>query len=356
MDNELILVSTKKPAKTILRTLECASIFDWHIARQDPLMRIMLAPMEGVVDHHVREILGRLGGLDGCVTEFIRVNEQIIPYKVFLRYAPELENNCLTPSGIPVKLQLLGGKPEFMALNAIEAVRAGAKAIDLNFGCPAKTVNKNEGGACLLRQPERVYAIVKAVREAIPADIPVSAKIRLGYEDRSSYLDNACAVAAAGAAELTVHARSKADGYKPPAYWEYIAEICAAIKIPVVANGEIWSIDDYRRCRTQSGAADVMLGRGLLACPDLARQIKADINGEDYQPLAWGDICPMLFDYYQQTLPRYLDKNCGNRVKQWLMYLQRQYPEAQIFFERIKREREPSAIERAFKEALDDLH
>src|SRR5690606_39188939 len=109
--------------------------------------------------------------------------------------------------------------------NAMEAVRAGARSIDLNFGCPAKTVNRHEGGACLLRQPERVHAIVKAVREALPLSVPVSAKIRLGYEDRSTYLENALAIAEAGADELTVHARSKADGYKPPAYWSYIGEI-----------------------------------------------------------------------------------------------------------------------------------
>lgn len=319
-------------------------------------MRIMLAPMEGVVDHHVRELLSRIGGLDGCVTEFIRVTEQTLPYKVFFRFAPELENHCLTSSGIPVKLQLLGGKPEPMAINAIEAVRAGAKAIDLNFGCPAKTVNKSDGGACLLRQPDRVYSIVKAVRDAVPDDIPVSAKIRLGYEDRSSYLDNAQAVAAAGANELTVHARSKADGYKPPAYWEYIADIRKHIAIPVVANGEIWSVADYYRCREQSQCDDVMLGRGLLACPDLARRIKADLAGEAYEPLSWDDICAMLFDYYQQTKPCYLEKNCGNRIKQWLMYLRLQYPQATAFFERIKREREPAAIEQAFMEALSNKH
>ena len=82
-------------------------------------MRIMLAPMEGVVDHHVRALLAQIGGLDGCVTEFIRVTEQVLPYKVFFRFAPELERNCLTPNGVPVKLQLLGGKPEPMAINAM---------------------------------------------------------------------------------------------------------------------------------------------------------------------------------------------------------------------------------------------
>lgn len=315
-------------------------------------MRIMLAPMEGVVEHHVRDILTRIGGLDGCVTEFIRVTDQKLPYKVFYKYAQELESNSRTPNGTPVKVQLLGSNPEPMALNALELVKYGAQAIDLNFGCPAKTVNAHEGGACLLRQPDRVYSIIKAVRDAVPTTIPVSAKIRLGYEDRSSYLDNAQAVQAAGANELTVHARSKADGYQPPAYWHYIADIRAALTIPVIANGEIWTVEDYLRCREQSHCDDVMLGRGLLACPDLARQIKAHLSNEAYEPLSWSDICQMLFDYYLTTTPLYDERNCGNRVKQWLMYLRRQYPQADIFFEAVKRKSAPADIENCFQEAL----
>lgn len=319
-------------------------------------MRIMLAPMEGVVEHHVRDILTRIGGLDGCVTEFIRVTDQKLPYKVFYKYAQELESDCKTPNGTPVRVQLLGSKPEPMAINAQELVNYGAKAIDLNFGCPAKTVNAHEGGACLLRTPDRVYAIIKAVRDAVPREIPVTAKIRLGFEDRSSYMDNARAVEAAGADELTVHARSKVDGYKPPAYWHYIADIRAELKIPVVGNGEIWTVEDYLRCREQSAGADVMLGRGLLACPDLARQIKAHVQGEDYTPLTWAEICAMLYRYYVLTTPLYCERNCGNRVKQWLMYLSRQYPQATVFFEAIKRKTTPPEIEACFQEALAASH
>lgn len=318
-------------------------------------MRIMLAPMEGVVEHHVRDILTRLGGLDGCVTEFIRVTDQKLPYKVFHKYAPEIESGCTTPNGTPVRVQLLGSKPEPMAINAVELVRYGAKAIDLNFGCPAKTVNSHEGGACLLRTPDRVYSIIKAVRDAVPREIPVTAKIRLGFEDRSRYLDNARAAEAAGADELTVHARSKVDGYKPPAYWQYIADIRAELKIPVVGNGEIWSVADYHRYCEMSGGVDAMLGRGLLACPDLARQIKADAQGEDYTPLQWQDICHMLYNYYRLTTPLYCERNCGNRVKQWLMYLSRQYPQATLFFEAIKRKTTPAEIEHCFQEALAAL-
>jgi tRNA-dihydrouridine synthase C len=317
-------------------------------------MRIMLAPMEGVVEHHVRDILSRIGGLDGCVTEFIRVTDQKLPYKVFYKYAQELESNSLTPNGTPVKIQLLGSKPEPMAMNALELVRFGAQAIDLNFGCPAKTVNSHEGGACLLRQPDRVHDIIKAVRDAVPKSIPVSAKIRLGFEDRSRYLDNARAVEAAGADELTVHARSKVDGYKPPAYWSYIADIKRELHIPVIANGEIWTVADYLRCRDESHCEDVMLGRGLLACPDLARQIKAHLNKEDYQPLTWSTICLMLHKYYQTTTPMYDERNCGNRVKQWLMYLGRQYPQAITFFEDIKRKKTPQEIEDCFQRALNN--
>jgi tRNA-dihydrouridine synthase C len=312
----------------------------------------MLAPMEGVVEHHVRDILTRIGGLDGCVTEFIRVTDQKLPYRVFYKYAQELESNSQTPNGTPVRVQLLGSKPQPMAVNALELVNFGAKAIDLNFGCPAKTVNSHEGGACLLRTPERVYSIIKAVRDAVPSDIPVSAKIRLGFEDRSTYLENASAVEAAGANELTVHARSKADGYKPPAYWHYIADIKAKLKIPVIANGEIWTVNDYIRCREQSQCDDVMLGRGLLSCPDLARQIKAHVKKEKYEPLRWQEICEMLFAYYQTTTPLYDERNCGNRVKQWLMYLSRQYPQAQQFFEEVKRKIQPADIEQSFEQAL----
>lgn len=316
-------------------------------------MRVMLAPMEGVVEHHVRAILTEIGGLDGCVTEFIRITDQKLPAKVFFRFAPELEHDSKTPNGTPVKVQLLGSHPEPMAINALELVNYGAKSIDLNFGCPAKTVNSHEGGACLLKNPNRVYNIIKAVRDAVPSEIPVSAKIRLGYEDRSRYLDNAQAAEEAGANELVVHARSKVDGYKPPAYWSYIADIKQKLSIPVVANGEIWTVTDYLNCREQSQCDDVMLGRGILSCPDLALQIKKHMLGEAYTPLNWGQVLDMLYNYFKISTPAHCEKNCGNRVKQWLMYLSRQYPEARVFFDAVKRKTTPSEIEEVFKLAFN---
>ena len=123
-------------------------------------------------------------------------------------------------------MQLLGSNPETIAASAVTAVHLGAFAFDLNFGCPAKTVNKSRGGAVSLKEPQMVGEIVRQVRGAVPSERPVTAKIRLGFEDRSLYMDNALAIADAGAKELCVHARSRADGYNPPGYWSYTKKDC----------------------------------------------------------------------------------------------------------------------------------
>lgn len=243
-------------------------------------MRIILAPMEGLVDAPIRETLTGVGGIDRCVTEFVRVTHGMLPPRVFYKYAPELYNRSLTQVGTPVAVQLLGSDPHQMARHGVRAAELGATQVDINFGCPAKTVNKHKGGCVLMREPELMHEIVAAVRQAVPAHVPVTAKMRLGYDDRSMGVACAQALEAAGAAEIVIHARSKVDGYKPPAYWEEIARAREAVKAHVIANGEIWSVADYWRCREVSGCDDVMIGRGLIARPDLARQIKASQQGE----------------------------------------------------------------------------
>lgn len=300
-----------------------------------------MAPMEGVVDHHLRRLYSRLGGIDRCVTEFIRVTHTRLPDKVFQRYCPELN----TPLPIPVPIQLLGSDPAMLALNARRAARLGAAGIDLNFGCPAKTVNKNRGGACLLNEPELLFDIARQVRSAVPAATPVTAKIRLGYESRSRYIENALALAEGGIAELVVHGRSKADGYRPPAYWDCIGEIREQLSIPVIANGDIWTPEDYWRCRDESGCEHVMLGRGLLSRPDLALAIKAQQDRTDHQPLDWSQISDLLLGFQRETTFAYPLQFCGNRLKQWLMYLQRSYPQAQQLFEAVKKTRDPEVLE-----------
>lgn len=312
-----------------------------------PPHRLFLAPMEGVVDHHLRAIYADLG-VDMCVTEFIRVTDTRLPEKVFKLASPEIH----TPIQVPVRLQLLGSNPEMLAFNAAKAARMGAPGIDLNFGCPAKTVNRHRGGACLLQNTDDLYRIVKSVRDAVPEHVPVTAKIRLGFNAREGYIENALAIQEAGANELFVHARSKVDGYKPPAYWPCIAEIRRQLHISVIANGEIWSLEDFKLCRRQSQCHDFMLGRGLLAKPDLARQIRAHLQNKPFAPMSWEDICERLRQFHQATASSYPAKYCGNRLKQWLMYLRKHYNQAELFFQEVKTSRDPIFIEQCFERAL----
>lgn len=311
---------------------------------------LLLAPMEGLTDVHMRDVLTRLGQYDWCVTEFIRVTDRVHPARVFFHACPELHTGGRTAAGTPVHVQLLGSDVAMLAANAARAVELGAVAIDLNFGCPAKTVNNHGGGAVLLDTPETVHAIVRAVRAAVPAGVPVSAKMRLGVKDRSRMIENAQGIEAAGAQWLTVHARTKEDGYRPPAHWEALAQIRSSVRLQVIANGDIWTPEDALRCREVSGCDDLMLGRGAVTRPDLVNRIRGQAAR-----LSWAEMVQAqraFLDHMEAarragTLPspgdaeqepaRWTERGAVGRYKQWLGMLTRGYAEAVPLFGQVKR-------------------
>lgn len=310
---------------------------------------IHLAPMEGVVDPLTRELLTEVGGIGQCVTEFVRVTELTYPRKVFKRFAPELEHDGelkgKTLSGIPTFVQLLGSDHEALAANARKAAKMGAQGIDLNFGCPAKTVNRHNGGACLLQWPEELYGIVNAVRKNVPEDVPVTAKMRLGYHDKSLAIENAQALESGGAAWVTVHARTKLEAYKPPAHWEWLARLRESLNVPVVANGEMWTVADWRECKAVSGCDHFMFGRGAIACPDLPRQVAAEMCGETVEAMAWEEALDLVSRYFLTSLPNVAKPHYAvSRLKQWLRQLPRTYPQAEQLFAEVRKEREPEQV------------
>ncbi|MDI4633733.1 tRNA-dihydrouridine synthase [Pelomonas sp. V22] len=308
--------------------------------------------MEGLLDHTLRDTLTRVGGIDRCVSEFIRITDMLMPKKVFTRIVPELLNGGVTPAGVPVRAQLLGSDPVCMAENAARLAELKPAGIDLNFGCPAKCVNRHRGGAVLLDEPELIHEIVSAVRRAMPEGMPLSVKMRLGYMDQSRTLDCAQAMVAAGAEELVVHGRTKADGYKPPAYWDRIAAVREAVPVKVVANGEIWTVEDAERCRTESGCTDLMLGRGIVADPGLALAI---LN-PGREPLAWAALLPLIAQFWGLVRQHVGHKHQGGRLKQWLHYLRRRYPEAEEAYQRLRTINDPEALQAQFFGALPAEH
>jgi len=312
-------------------------------------MTILLAPMEGLLDFVLRDILTRAGGVDRCVSEFIRITDQLLPERVFTRIVPELHNGGRTLAGVPVRAQLLGSDPVCLAENAARLAALGPAGIDLNFGCPAKVVNRHGGGAALLQEPDTLAAIVAAVRRAVPAHMPVSAKMRLGFHDDAMAVECAQAIAGGGADELVVHARTKAQAYRPPAYWERIADIRAAVSIPVVANGEIWTVDDARRCREASGCDMLMIGRGAVADPGLARAIRGDVGPGG---LSWREVLPLVAQFWVLVCTRLDAHSRPGRLKQWLNFLRRRYPEAETAYQFLKTINKPALIDVWLAQAL----
>ncbi|MFO6296182.1 tRNA dihydrouridine(16) synthase DusC [Rahnella selenatireducens] len=295
-------------------------------------MRVLLAPMEGVLDPLVRELLTEVNDYDLCITEFVRVVDQLLPVKVFHRLCPELEHNSRTPSGTRVRVQLLGQYPEWLAENAARATELGSYGVDLNCGCPSKMVNGSGGGATLLKDPELIYQGAKAMRAAVPAHLPVTVKVRLGWDSLERSFEIADAVQQAGATELTVHGRTKEDGYKPERInWQAIGEIRQRLSIPVIANGEIWDYASAQACMQTTGCDAVMIGRGALNIPNLSRVVKYN------EPrMLWADVMTLLQKYTR--LEKQGDTGLYHvaRIKQWLSYLRKEYEEATELFTEVR--------------------
>lgn len=307
-------------------------------------MAVLLAPMEGLLDAPLRDVLTAIGGVDRCVSEFIRITDTLLPERAFVRVVPELRQGGRTRAGVPVRPQLLGSDPACLADNAARLASLSPFGVDLNFGCPARTVNQSRGGAVLLQEPELVGRIVEAVRRAVPAALPVSAKMRLGYTHDGDAEACALAIAEAGADELVVHARTKVQAYRPPAHWSRIADLRATLArhghrgLRVIANGEIWSAEDARRCRLQSGCEDVMIGRGMVQDPGLGWAIHGG------SPVAWARLQACLPDYWRLVSARVQPRHRAGRLKQWLGHLRHRHPEAQDAFDALRLEHDPARI------------
>ena len=309
---------------------------------------IVLAPMEGLLDFVLRDVLTRIGGVDRCVSEFIRVTNTLLPERTFLRIVPELTNGGRTFAGVPVRPQLLGSDPQCLADNAARVAGMGCDGVDLNFGCPAKQVNRHGGGSVLLQDPELLYQIVRAVRAAVPAHQVVTAKMRLGFNDDSTAEECALALEAGGASEIVVHARTKADAYRPPAYWHRIADIKAKVKTPLVANGEIWNLQDALNARAESGCFDLMLGRGIVTNPGLGWAIKSHDAGVNAQTkkIGWNDVAQQMPTFWALVAGHVSPRHQAGRLKQWLNFLRRHYPEAQQAYEQLRTISDPVLVER----------
>ncbi len=314
---------------------------------------LALAPMDGVTDAVFRALLsGLFGGQSGislCVSEFVRVTDVPPPAAVILRHCPELGRGGVTAGGVPVFVQLLGGDPAPMAEAARRAAELGAPGIDLNFGCPARRVNNRDGGATLLKYPGRLRGIVAAVRDAVPQEIPVSAKIRVGWADDGGLERIVAAAAAGGASWITIHARTRMQGYTPPVHWRALARAQGLTAAPLIANGDIFCVEDIVACAAQSGCDAFMIGRGAMSAPDLF----ARARGARPEGLSLGDFVELWRTYYSRLLAAGVSElRALSRVKQWLRFAGQQCPPIAGLFEQLKVVREWRLADALFDEVM----
>lgn len=237
---------------------------------------LILAPMEGVGDRTFRRAMASVGGFDEAVMDFLSVPKNAHVPSLAKKYqSDEL-------STIPIAAQLMGSDPHLMAAMAKEMEKRGAKRIDLNCGCPSNTVTGNGSGSSLLKNPNLLHTIAKAMVNAV--NVPVTVKMRSGYEDTSLFEENLKAAESSGIKFLTLHPRTKVDGYGPPAKWEYIAKAKEILKIPVVGNGDILTVKDAINMLKQTNCDALMIGRGSVANPFIFHEIKAHFAKTFFQP------------------------------------------------------------------------
>ncbi len=242
---------------------------------------LYLAPMARHTDVAFRQLCKEQGA-DVMVSEFVQ-SEALIRGN-----AKAWEMVDFTETQRPMGVQIFGATPASMAQAARQVCdRVRPDFLDLNFGCPAHKVIEQNAGSGLLRCPALLYDLVKAVKDAIP-DVPLTAKMRLGWDYESVVaVEVAVRLEQLGVEAIAVHGRTKEQGYSGEAHWGYIAQVAAAVSIPVVGNGDVKDGLSAKRRRDESGVAGLMIGRAALSNPWIFNEIKAALAGQ-------GEITPVI--------------------------------------------------------------
>lgn len=279
---------------------------------------LFLAPMEGLGDLSFRRAMAKIGGFNEGCTEFLRVPSNAHVQSLAKHYVA----NQLSP--IPQAVQLMGSDPGLMGAMTREVIERGAHRVDLNCGCPSNKVTGKGAGSSLLKEPEHLYKVARAMVEA--STVPVSAKLRIGYEDTSLFKENLLAAQESGIAFLTLHPRTKADGYGPPARWEFITQAKQLLRIPVVGNGDILTVDDALRMLQITGCDGLMIGRGAVINPFIFLEIKSHYSRIPIMR-SWNSLHQFLRVFMENIQPSMPQRNQISKLKQLFSFLFKHTPE-----------------------------
>lgn len=231
---------------------------------------VLLAPLAGITDLPFRRLVRRFGA--GLVVSEMVASQEMVQARPSAQARAEVHGDL----GI-ASVQIAGREAYWMAECARMVADRGAQIVDINMGCPAKKVTNGYSGSALMRQPDHALSLIEAVVAAV--DVPVTLKMRLGWDDDShNAADIARAAQDAGVQMITIHGRTRCQFYKGSADWRAIRKVVDAVTVPVIANGDIVDADTAREALRQSGAAGVMIGRGTQGRPWQLAKVHADLS------------------------------------------------------------------------------
>jgi tRNA-dihydrouridine synthase C len=268
--------------------------------------------MEGVGDRAFRRAMAAIGGFDEACTEFLRV-----PAKA---HVPSLakQYHADETAPIPQAAQIMGSDPDLMAEMARQLAARGAPRIDLNCGCPSNTVTGRGAGSSLLKDPEHLHKVAKAIVDAV--EVPVTAKLRSGFDDTSLFKENLLAAQSSGIQFLTLHPRTKAEGYGPPARWDLIAEAKELLSIPLVGNGDILTVQHAVDMLRQTQCDALMIGRGSVINPFIFLEIKSHFSDLPFQK-SWESFIHFINTFVQDFPPEVTINRQISKLKQLMGFL-----------------------------------
>ena len=253
---------------------------------------LVLSPMAGVTDYSFRRMAKRRGGIGLTVSEFISVEG-------LTRHNPKSKRQMrFWEEERPYAVQIFGGQAERMAMAAQMAEEIGADILDINCGCPAPKVVKNGGGSGLLRDLPRLETILKEVKKSI--SIPLTLKFRAGYSDSTlNYLEVARLAEDCGVEHLQLHGRTKEQGYKGLAEWDFVRQIKEAVSIPVSGSGDVVTVEGALKKWRETGCDGILIGRGAMQNPWIFRQIEDVLAGRAPFEPSLEEKQSVLLEYFE---------------------------------------------------------
>ena len=278
----------------------------------EPLLA--LAPMQDVTTLEFMRVVARYGGPDVYWTEYFRVHGDSRPEKWILRSITE------NPTGRPVVAQLIGNEISALVRTARELHEYPIAAIDLNLGCPAPVVYRKCAGGGLLREPQRIDAILGALRDEVT--LPFTVKTRIGFESPAEFDALLPLFVKHPIDLLTVHARTVKQMYRPGVRYDLIARAARELKCPVLANGNVHSAMQAKQLLTETGVRGLMIGRGAIRNPWLFDQIRSELRGENIKMPAGRDLLAYIRELWENEItPEVKESAQVQRMKKFMNFI-----------------------------------